>query len=567
MSTGQTSFELVDPTHPQLHPELTAEQIETVGRYGRCRPFSPGERLFNHGQRDAPFIVLKAGRVDVYERHSPTQRQLIAHVVPGRFIGDLSMFTGEPTVAEAEAAEPCEALVLEREQLRRLITEHTYVGEIILKCLMNRREWLRGNDLGYVKLIGSRFSEDCYNLRDFMTRNGVMHRFYDVESDDESQLLLDEFGIQPHQTPVIIHSKGVDRNPTIGEVARTLGLDRELDDQHVHDVVVVGGGPGGLGAAVYAASEGLDTLVIESRYPGGQAGASARIENYLGFPTGLSGNELTEKAVIQAKKFGATLVTPRKATAIDADGSIKTVTLDDGTKVRGRVVVLACGADYRRLDGCTTRYEGKGVYYGTTYTEAERFRGRAVAVIGGGNSAGQAAVYLAKFAERVHMVIRKPDLSKGMSRYLADRIGSTDNIELIPNAEVGDCDGDERLTHIHVKPIGRADANGKTSRCLDVDAMFVMIGVDPRTDWLKGCVGLDEKGFVLTGMDAVGHPDFIEQWTNTDAPPAHLETTRPGVLAVGDVRHGSTNRVAAAIGEGGMAVTFCHRILAKMPRR
>ncbi|MEM7626927.1 MAG: FAD-dependent oxidoreductase [Planctomycetota bacterium] len=563
MSTAP-SFELVDPAHPVLHPELDSEQISTVARYGRSCTFAPGDTLFRHGQRDAPFVVLKTGRVDIFERTSPTERHLIAKVIAGRFIGDQSMFTGEPTVAEAEAAEPCEALILEREQLRRLITEHTYVGEVILKCLMDRRDWLRGNDLGQVKLIGSRFSEDCYALRDFLTRNGVMHRFVDVESDEDSQRLLDEFGITPDETPVIVHSKGVDRNPTVGEVARALGLDRELDDEHIHDVVVIGGGPGGLGAAVYAASEGLDTLVIESRYPGGQAGASARIENYLGFPTGLSGNELTEKAVLQAKKFGATIVTPRKATAIDAAGSIKAVTLDDGTAVRGRVVVLACGADYRRLDGCTTKYEGRGVYYGTTYTEADRFRGKSVAVIGGGNSAGQAAVYLAKFAERVYMVIRKPDLSKGMSRYLADRIGSTDNIELIPKAEVVGCDGGEGLQCIDVGPIGGGDAE---PRRLEVIAMFVMIGVDPRTDWLRGCVGLDEKGFVLTGMDAVAHPDFAEQWTNTQAPPAHLETTRPGVLAVGDVRAGSTNRVAAAIGEGGMAVTFCHRVLAKMPRR
>ncbi|MEO1235847.1 MAG: FAD-dependent oxidoreductase [Planctomycetota bacterium] len=559
----QATFELVDPEHPRLHPELSDEHGEIVMRYGTCRRYAEGETLFTHGQRDAPFIWLRSGKVDIHERSGPDARQLIAHVIAGRFIGDIAMFTGEPTVAEAEAAVDCEACVLEREALRRLITEHTYVGEIILRCLIDRREWLKGNDLGAVKLLGSRYSERCYELRDFLTRNGVMHRFLDVEQDAESQTLLEEFGITPDQTPVLLGAQCIDRNPTIAEVARRLGLDRELTDEKIHDVVVVGGGPGGLGAAVYAASEGLDTLVIEARYPGGQAGASARIENYLGFPTGLSGGELAEKAVLQAKKFGATLVNPRKAVRLDADGPVKTLTLDDGVRVRGRVIVLACGADYRRLDGCVSQYDGRGVYYGTTYTEAERFNGCDVAVVGGGNSAGQAAVYLAKFARRVYQIIRKPDLSKGMSRYLADRIGQTDNIELIPESEVTGCCGEQGLNQIQVSPIKPDSAK---PRDLDVAALFVMIGVDPRTDWLHGCVGLDEKGFVATGMDAVPHPDFADHWTDTGRPPAHLETTRPGVLAVGDVRSGSTNRVAAAIGEGGMAVTFCHRLLAKLPR-
>ncbi|MEM8737203.1 MAG: FAD-dependent oxidoreductase [Planctomycetota bacterium] len=555
-------FELVDPKHPRLHPELSAEHLQIIADYGECCSYQEGDTIFTHGQRDAPFVVLKTGSVAVYERMSPGKRRLIANVLERRFIGDLSMFTGEPTVAEAEADEPCEALILEREQLRRLITEHTYVGEIILRCLMDRRDWLKGNALGAIRLVGSCYSEKCYALRDFFTRNAVIHHFYDVEEDEESRLLLDEFGITPDQTPVIFHAQGVNRNPEINDVARTLGLNRELDDSQVYDVVVIGGGPGGLGAAVYAASEGLDTLVIESRYPGGQAGASARIENYLGFPTGLSGAELTEKAVIQAKKFGATLVNPRKAVSISAESAVKTITLDDGDKVRGRVVVLACGADYRRLDGCTQSFEGRGVYYGTTYTETDRFRDRDVAVVGGGNSAGQASVYLARFARRVFQIIRKPDLSKGMSRYLADRINKTKNIELITESEVFGCSGDAGLESIDLRGIRGDEEKQKT---LEIAAMFVMIGVDPRTDWLDDCIGLDEKGFVLTGMDAVPHPDFQKHWTDGDRAPYHLETTRPGVLAVGDLRSGSTNRVAAAIGEGGMAVTFCHRLLAKMP--
>jgi thioredoxin reductase (NADPH) len=555
---AKPAFELVDPTHPRLHPALDAEPMRVVAEYGRCCDFNEGDTLFTHGQRDAPFIVLKSGRVDIYEKTSPRDRKLIAQVIPGRFIGDISMFTGEPTVAEAVAAERCEAYLLEREQLRKLIAEHTYIGEVILQCLIDRRDWLKGNDLGAVKLVGSRYSDACYGLRDFLTRQGVMHRFLDVEEDAEAQALLDEFGIGPDQTPVIINATGVHRRPSKRDVARCLGLDQELDETHVYDVVIVGGGPGGLGAAVYAASEGLDTLVIEAKYPGGQAGASARIENYLGFPTGLSGAELTEKAVLQAKKFGATIVSPRTAKKLDCTPLLKTLTLDNDERVRGRVVVLACGADYRRLANCTDDFEGRGVYYGTTYMENDHLAGRDVAVVGGGNSAGQAAVYLAKVARKVYLIVRRGELTAGMSRYLADRIEKHDTIEVVGNREVCDCRGGQGLEAVTVKPTGQ-DSGERDE--LEVAGLFVMIGVDPRTDWLAGCVGLDEKGFVLTGMDAVPHPDFAEQWDDATRPPNFLETTRPGVLAVGDLRSGSTNRVAAAIGEGGMAITFCHRML------
>ncbi len=559
----QRHHEIVDPTHPTLHPALSDEQLELVARYATCRVYELGETMFRHGQRDAPFIVLKAGKVDIYERNSPTQRTLIANVIPRRFIGDLSMFTGEPTVAECEAGERCEAYVLERPALRRLITEHAEIGELILKCLIDRREWLQGQELGQVKVIGSLLDKDAFALRDFLSRNGIMFRFLDLDEDEESRTLLKQFDIAPEQTPVLVHSKGVEREPTIEHVAGQIGLCPPLKDEPCFDLVVVGGGPGGLGAAVYAASEGVRTLVLEGRYPGGQAGASNRIENYLGFPTGVNGKDLAQRAVIQAKKFDATVVCPRRALSLSFDGDEKVLELCNGEVVRGRAVVLACGADYRRLGNCVDDYLNRGVYYGATHTEAERCRGDTAVVVGGGNSAGQAAVHLAKFASSVKMIIRRPDLSKGMSRYLAERIEQTDNIDLVGCREVVDCTvRDDRLNGVVVRD---TEGSGK-QETIDARAVFVLIGADPRTDWLNGCVGLDENGFIVTGTDAERHANFPEHWGGDDRRPWHLESTRPGVFAVGDVRHGAVNRVAAAIGEGGQSVTFVHRALAAQAR-
>ncbi|MEM8782744.1 MAG: FAD-dependent oxidoreductase [Planctomycetota bacterium] len=550
---------LVDPTHPRLHPKLTEDQLCEVAQYAACQRFEPGQLLFKQGQRHAPFVVLRQGKVNVYDKQTPHHRVLIAHCIAGRFIGDLSMFTGEPTIAMCEAAQECEAYVLTQAQLRQLITEHAAVGEIILKCLMDRREWLRGEKLGHVKVVGSRYDRDAFKLRDFLSRNGILHHFLELEAQSEqTKEMLAYFDVTEDQCPVLIHSAGVEREPTIDHVAKQLGLCPELHEDKLWDVAIVGGGPGGLGAAVYAASEGLSTLVLEGQSPGGQAGQSSRIENYLGFPTGLSGLDLAQRAVLQAKKFGALLVNPRSAVQLRDTKEEKTLTLDDGTTVRAKAVVLACGADYRKLDSCADRFDGKGVYYGASHTEAERCNGETAIVVGGGNSAGQAAVNLAKHADLVKLIIRRADLSATMSDYLIKRIAATPNIELLPFREIRDCHGDQKLDGVTL-----CDSRTKES-CEQVHAcaVFVMIGADPRTDWLRGCVGLDPKCFVLTGQAAEAHPDFAEHWGGTDRKPGHLETTRPGIFAVGDVRHGAINRVAAAIGEGGMAVTFVHRALA-----
>ncbi|MEM7575994.1 MAG: FAD-dependent oxidoreductase [Planctomycetota bacterium] len=552
-------IEIVDPTHPTLHPALSDAQLEQVAALGACRVYEPGEQLFKHGQRDAPFIVLKTGSAKVYEAQACGERTHIADVIARRFIGDLSMFTGEPTLAECEASERCEAYQLDRHQLRKLINNHADTGETILQCLMARREWLRGNEIGYIRVVGSRFDPKAYDLRDFLSRNGVMFHFVDLETEsDSSQRMLEYFGITPAQTPVLIHSAGVEREPTIEHVAHQLGLSPDLNPDELWDVAVVGGGPGGLGAAVYAASEGLKTLVLEGRSPGGQAGQSSRIENYLGFPTGLSGLELAQRAVLQAKKFGALLVNPRRAVKLHDTTDVKTLTLCNGQTVRARSVVLACGADYRKLESCPEQYDGQGVYYGASHTEAERCKNETAIVVGGGNSAGQAAVNLAKHAQCVKLVVRRAGLEDTMSDYLIKRIMATKNIELVPHREIKACHGEGQLTGVTLCDSRTGDA----CETINAHAVFAMVGADPRTDWLHGCVGLDEKCFVVTGQHAEAHPDFAAHWGDTDRRPGHLETTRPGIFAVGDVRHGAINRVAAAIGEGGMAVTFVHRSLA-----
>jgi len=548
--------DIVDPEHPVLHPVLDERQMGELAAVATCREYACGDVMFTHGQRDAPLIVLETGSVDIFDRTQPGDT-LIARVIAGRFIGDLSMFTGEPTVAECVASEPVRALLIERPALRRLIAESGDVGDLVFRTLIARREWLDGHGLGRIKLIGSRWSEQTFRLRDFLSRNRLMFRFYDLDADAEVDRMLAAFGIAVEETPVLICPKGVHRNPTIEEVADNFGLRTTVDAERVADVVVVGGGPGGLAAAVYAASEGLDTLVIEADSPGGQAGTSSKIENYLGFPTGLSGDELTQRAVLQARKFGVTLSSPRRVDRIDCDAAYKRITLDSAEVVTARSVVIAVGADYRRLP-CPQcdEFDGVGVYYGASHQEAQQCRDEAVVVVGGGNSAGQAAVNLSQTAARVFLVIRRDSLAETMSRYLIDRIDRCENVELVTESELTGFDGDGRLERVTMT---RRDG---ATRELDTRSVFVMIGADPRTEWLRGCVGLDRKGFVVTGEAARQHAEFVEHWGENDRQPYLLETTRPGVFAVGDVRAGSVKRVASAVGEGSMAVSYVHQHLA-----
>jgi thioredoxin reductase (NADPH) len=442
--------------------------------------------------------------------------------------------------------------------LRKLVAGTAELGDLLLRMMVTRREWLRGQGYGYEWLIGKRSSGDAFAIRDLLERNLVPFSWHDIDTDAESNALLDRLGIRADECPVLVRTHNVLRRPTVTQVADELGL-RAKVDQKTFDAVVLGAGPAGLATAVYAASEGISTLVIERFAPGGQAGTSARIENYLGFPTGLSGSDLTQRATLQAWKFGAVISSAHEGcsfSAFESDG-LRPLVLGDGQTVRARLVVLAVGADYRRLpaDGAE-RFEGRGLYYAATHLEALQASGEDVVVVGGGNSAGQAVVNLASSARRIHLVVRR-SLDATMSTYLIERIEAAGNVEISEGCEVKALHGDDELEAV---TLGGRDG---IERRLSASGVFAMIGASPRTEDLAGLVGLDEKGFVVTGGDAQRHESFPEHREGSDQSPLLLETTRPDVFAVGDVRSGSTKRVASAVGDGALVVRSMHAALSR----
>ncbi len=545
----------LDPDHPTLFPRLTAAQIQQLAENAETLSLSPGEVLFDQGQRDTPFFVILSGAVDVIDRH-PEGDRYFAQCHPGTFAADISMFTGEPTIAEGVVAEPSSILAVPPDDLRTLVASSTDLGDLLLRTMIARREWLRGEGLGNELLIGKRSSGDTFAIRELLERNLIPFTWHDIDTDEESKALLDRLGIGTEECPVLVRTHSVLRSPTVTQVADELGLRAKVDGS-TFDVVVLGGGPAGLASAVYASSEGLSTLVIERFAPGGQAGASARIENYLGFPTGLSGSDLTQRATLQAWKFGSVISSAHggcRFSESESDG-LRPLVLEDGQQVRARLVVLAVGADYRRLPAeGANRFEGKGLYYAATHLEAIQASDQDVVVVGGGNSAGQAVVNLTSYARRIHLVVRR-GLSATMSRYLVDRIEAAANVEIHEGHEVRALHGGEEIDGV---TIGSHDGS---DRRLDATAVFAMIGAAPRTADLGGLVGLDDKGFIVTGDDAVSHPVFGKHRDGAEGQPLLLETTRQDVFAVGDVRSGSTKRVASAVGDGALVVRSMHEAL------
>jgi thioredoxin reductase (NADPH) len=547
----------LDPNDPTLFPRLTAGQTEQLAERAETLSFSPGEVLFEQGQRDASFYVVLSGAVDIIDRQ-PDGDRYFTQCQAGTFIGDISMFTGEPTIARGVVAEETSLLVLSPDALRRLVASSTDLGDLLLRTMVTRREWLRGEGYGNELLIGKRSSGDAFAIRELLERNLVPLSWHDIDTDEESKALLDRLGIGTDECPVLVRTHSVLRCPTVTEVADELGL-RAKVDQRTFDVVVLGAGPAGLASAVYASSEGLTTLVIERFAPGGQAGTSARIENYLGFPTGLSGSDLTQRATLQARKFGAVISSAHggcRFSDSNSDG-LRPLVLADGQRVRARFVILAVGADYRRLpaDGAE-RFEGLGLYYAATHLEAIQASDEDVVVVGGGNSAGQAVVNLASYARRIYLVVRR-SLTATMSRYLIDRIEAAGNVEVWEGSEVKALHGGDELEAVTV--VGRDQGE----RRLNATAVFAMIGASPRTEDLDGLVGLDDKGFVVTGEDARHHQSFSKHRDGDDRQPLLLETTRPDVFAVGDVRSGSTKRVASAVGDGALVVRSMHEALSR----
>lgn len=548
------SPDLTDLSDPVMFPVLPDHLLEAIARQAVCREFEPGQVLFEQGVRQAPFLVVEEGRAVFFDRTLPDQADVyFSQIAAKMFIGDTAMFTGEPTVAECRALERTRVLELTHEQLRAFVRENSEASDLILRTLMARRAWLEGHGHGQLQLIGPRSCPQTYRLRDFLGRNQVPFAWRDTESDDGAAVLLDRLAVGKQDWPVLIEPQTVHRNPDLRRLAAEIGLLPELHDEP-YDLVVIGGGPGGLAAAVYGASEGLDVLVLDAQAPGGQAGTSSKIENYLGFTTGISGSDLTRQAVLQARKFGATVANPIGVTKIDC-GTDKVIQLDDGRHVRARSVIIATGACYRRLtaEGCE-RFEGVGVYYAAGHLEAIHCTDQHALVVGGGNSAGQAAVFLSRHAKQVSVLIRRDSLEATMSKYLIDRIAQEPNIEVLPRTEIAALHGEDAVHEAVLK-------NDDGERTVPCSAVFVMIGAEPQTSWLGDCCAVDNRGFVLTGQDAKGCANFASRWP-ARRDPYHLETSMPGIFAVGDVRSGSVKRVATAVGEGAMAVALVHQVLA-----
>jgi thioredoxin reductase (NADPH) len=538
-----------------MFPRLSEQKLEWLAKKGTRATFQPGDVLYEHAVRDAPFYVLERGLVEFIDR-KPGKDVHIAQADGPTFIGDIAAFTGEPTISACVAVDQTDAIVFDRAGLRDMVARWPELGEMIFRTLTAWRTWAENEGHGVMRLIAPRGSRRAFEVRDLLERNLLPVRWYDVDTDDESARFLEWLDIPREETPVLVHATEVMRNPSAAQVARSLGLRADVEGQRF-DLVVLGGGPAGLAAAVYGGSEGLRTLVAEAWAPGGQAGTSTRIENYLGFPIGISGVELTRKATLQARRFDAVISSFHRAVEL-ADGpeGLLRVDLDDGQHVLARTVVMATGARWRELDAeGVDRFRGAGVYHAAMATDADRARGEDVIVVGGGNSAGQAAVHLASRARCVRIVVRGRALKATMSQYLVDRIERSPNIEVMTETEVAAVDGLATVENARLRD--RRDGSEQTVACT---AVFVMIGAEPCTEATRGILGVDPAGYLLCGNGAA-HCEGHLGWPLRDREPCMLETTRPGVFAAGDVRADASKRVAGAVGDGALVVRFAHEVL------
>jgi thioredoxin reductase (NADPH) len=539
-------------------PTLGPKDLAALTARGHPRDVQAGEVLFSEGDRDFGVFVVLEGGVEIVDHSRAEPRTLTVHR-SGQFTGDVDALTGRGVLVSGRVAEAGRVLSLNPEELRHAVDELPELGETMVKAFLMRRSLLLGSGFEGVKIIGSRFSPDAHRLRDFATRNAIPFTWLDLETDEQADALLRKLGIPASATPIVLGYQGRwASNPSNGAFARCAGLTSALEDDHVYDLVVVGAGPAGLAASVYAASEGLDVLTADALAAGGQAGTSTRIENYLGFPAGISGSDLTRNALLQAQRFGARITVPCEVRSLGIDGGERIVTLTDGTRLRTRCVLVATGVQYRKLDVPRfADFEGAGIYYAATEMEARLCRGEEVVVVGAGNSAGQAIVYLSRHARQVHVVVRGTDLGASMSRYLVDRIQTLDNVTVHCGCVVSELQGNGHLGGV------RVTSGGKPRATFDSKALFLFIGADANTGWLRGCVELDRKGFVLTGTELPPGTAEVERWRVAGRSPFLLETSLPGVFAAGDVRSGSVKRVASAVGEGSMAVSFVHTHIAR----
>lgn len=546
-------------TDERIFPRLTPAQVARVAAHGRVRATSAGEVLIRAGDRAPGFFVVLAGRVEIVQP-GPDEETLVVTYEAGQFNGEVTLLSGQRSLLQARVLEAGEVIELDRERLIELVQRDAEIGEILMRAFILRRVRLIARGLGDVVLLGSMHCAGTLRVKEFLGRNAHPYSFVDLDHDSDVQVLLDRFHVSHVDVPVLIcRGERVLRNPTDAQIAECLGLNEPIATDHTVDVVVVGAGPAGLSAAVYAASEGLDVLLIEARAPGGQAGSSSRIENYLGFPTGISGLELAGRALSQAHKFGAQLLIARTAARLDCRKRPYSVQLgEEGNSIGARSLVIATGAQYRKPPlEALARFEGIGVYYAATFMEAQICAGEEVVVIGGANSAGQAAVFLAESARRVHMLVRADGLAATMSRYLLRRIEDHPAIEVHPCTELVGVEGDAHLAGVRWRTSGSLTEESRPIR-----HVFVMAGAAPATSWVDGCLALDANGFIKTGPELSREDLVTAAWPLTRAPYL-LETSSPGVFAAGDVRAGNIKRVASAVGEGSIAISFVHRVLAE----
>jgi thioredoxin reductase (NADPH) len=544
----------------EAFPLLTPAQIQRLHPHGKLRHVEAGEVLFEAGDSNVPVYVVLSGGLEILQP-CPNKgvRSLVKHV-PGSITGEFSVISGQRALLRGQVSASGEFLQIASGEFRAFVAKDAELGDILMKAYILRRLLLISEEASNVLVLGSLNCANTLHLREFLSRNGYPYKYIDLDTDERSQSILDHFHVKVEEVPVVIcNARSVLRNPSIRELADCLGLNVNIDESQVRDLIVVGAGPSGLAAAVYAASEGLNVLVVETGSPGGQAGSSSRIENYLGFPMGISGQELAGRALAQAQKFGANMMIARTAVRLRCERRPYQVILDDGMPLPTRCVVLAAGAQYNKPPiPKLSQFGGNGVYYGATAMEAQLCVGEDVVVIGGGNSAGQAAIYLSGKARKVYMLVRSGKLADTMSRYLIWRIEENPAIELHFNTEIAGVDGNG-----HLERISWRDGDNGQIVSHDIRHLFVMTGASPRTEWLEGCLALDNKGFVLTGHD-LDRATLEEKAWPLSRPPQLLETSLPGVFAVGDIRAGNVKRVASAVGEGSIAIHLVHQVLAEM---
>jgi thioredoxin reductase (NADPH) len=541
----------------QAFPLLTQAQIDRIRPFASLRRVEKGEVLFEADGKDVPFFVLLSGNIEIMQREVKGERSVAKHG-PGGFTGEMTMITGQRSLVRGRVTDPGEFLELSGDGLRAVIGRDGELSEIFLRAFILRRLALINLGQGNVIILGSLHSANTLRLREFLTRNGHPHMYVDLDADKVSQELLDRFQIRVDEIPVVIYdNRMVLRNPSIQQLANCLGLNSTVDEAQVRDLIIIGAGPAGLATAVYAASEGLDVLMIESAAPGGQAGSSSKIENYLGFPTGVSGQELATRAITQAEKFGTRMMVAHSVVRLECEKKPYGVVLDTGSQLKARSLVIASGAQYNHPDiSNLEKFTRQGVYYGATRMESQLCGREELIVVGGGNSAGQAAVFLAQTASKVHVLVRSARLADTMSRYLIRRIEENPVIEVHYNTEIVGFEGETHLERV----VWEEESTHERSTH-PIRHVFIMAGASPRTEWLRGSLELDSKGFILTGRDldlAATNPSWPLMRT-----PYMLETNLPGVFAVGDVRAGNIKRVSSAVGEGSIAAQLVYQVLAE----